>query len=142
MKKSLILSFVFATMSFAGVFAQNNSRPAPAGKPKLEQNNDKANPADARPGAETPKTRPSTNKEKVEKGDKGKHKGHEKGKGHSKNKKGKGKAKGHHKGHDHDSEGESNQGRTKDKTRNADKNGKVPVEAPKGRKPLPQSEKN
>ena len=145
MKKSFILTFVFAAISFAGVFAQtNNTRPAPADRVKLEQNQDKASPSDARPCAETPKTRSSTQKkgEKGEKGDKGKHKGHKKGKGHSKDHTGKGKAKGHHKGHDHESQGENHQGRKKDKTRQKDKAGKVPEEAPKGRTPLPQKERN
>ncbi|MFN0176400.1 MAG: hypothetical protein ACKVU0_17295 [Saprospiraceae bacterium] len=154
MKKSLILTFVFAWISCASVFAQNDTRPGAAEKPKLEQPTHKANPSDARPGAETPKTRPAPKKEvekgekgeksekakKGEKGEKGKKKGHKKGKGHTKDHNG--KAKGHHKGHHHESEGEVPQGRTKDKTRNTDKNGKVPEEAPKGRKPLPQGEKN
>jgi len=151
MKKSLILTFVFAAISFVGVFAQNDSRPGAAEKPKLEQPTNKATPSDARPGSETPKTRPAPQKEvekaekgekgqKGKKGDKGKKKGHKKGKGHTKDHKG--KAKGHHKGHDHESEGEGQQGRTKEKTRNTDKNGKIPEEAPKGRKPLPQKERN
>lgn len=94
MKKSLILTFVFAAFSFVGAFAQNISRNSEPTKPKEEKNVDKAAPTDARPGSEAPTSRPS----EQSKGEKGKRKGH-----HKKHK-GKGKAKGHHKSQ-HDKEG-------------------------------------
>ncbi len=149
MIKSLILTFVFAAISFAGAFAQTISRPAEAPKPNQAQKTEKTTPTDARPGAEVPTTRPSgkpevENGEKAKPGKKGKHKGHHKPR------KGKGKAKGHkdgqhdhdadgdHEGHNHGKGGESHGRRTEDNT----KNSKPPVEAPSGRTPKKQGEKN
>lgn len=147
MKKSLILTFVFAAISFAGAFAQNTSRPAEAPKPKQEQKSEKSTPTDARPGVEVPTTRPSDN-QAVEKGKKAKPGGKGKHKGQHKTRKGKGNgqkdgshdqdADGDHKGHNHGKGGESHGRRAEDNT----KNSKPPVEAPSGRKPKKQGEKN
>ncbi|MBC7775324.1 MAG: hypothetical protein H7246_07790 [Phycisphaerae bacterium] len=142
MKKSLILTLVFAAISFGIASAQNITRPTESSKSKPEQKTEKS--THARPGSQAPTTQPSGQTdvkkgkkgEKGTKGEKGKHKGHDKPH------KGKGKAKGHKKGqHDKDAKGKKGD-YDKDHTKRKDKSGRIPIDAAKNAKTQKQGDKN
>lgn len=159
MKKSIILTGLFALIASGGVFAQTLSRPAETGTPKEEKKVEKTTPSEARPGAEAPETRPTNPKEgeKAEKSTQPEARAKSnngKKKGHSKGPRGKGKAKGHnkekhdqeaeesHEGHNHGDSAKKPGQTAEPKKGNRQKDSKPPVETPKSDKQQKTGEKN
>jgi len=112
MKRSLILTFVFALASFTGAFAQKISGSPKAQPAKQESKAEKPVPANS----QTPAADPSGGK-RAEKGNNGKHKGHSKG-----HKKGQSNAK-----HGNAKKGEGNNQKVEGKGRKNRTKGNTPT---------------